>query len=405
MQVEAEQLSPEYDPFSQLCHDDPYPTYAWLRRHAPLYHNPARSFWALSRFDDVQAALRDWQTFSSEQGNDIDPVGTQFGVGNFIDLDPPRHDELRGVVRGRFTPKAVRGLERHVHRLVTRLVARLSQSRSADLVAEFARPLHVELISDLLGIPNRDRPMLTDLFVRTMARTVGKAEIPEVSREASAELRDYLRRALADRRRRPREDLLTQVALAEVNGEFLGEEAVGICFQLFAGVVDTPANFLANALGLLAAHPDQRARLASNPSLIPNAVEELMRYESPEQNVARVTTREVRIHEGVIHEGERVVLILASANRDERRFRDADRLDVVRELPRHVAFGEGIHFCLGAPLARMVGRVALEVFLGAIPDYQLGSAPRRIAKQSSWGFSYLPVEWGSGQARPVLRRG
>jgi cytochrome P450 len=381
--------SPDFDPFSPEAHHDPYPSYRRLRDLAPVHHNRERDIWLISRYDDVQAAARDWATFSSAYGNDIDDTGTLMGTGNLVDHDPPLHDELRDVVRGWYTPKAVASFETTVRSTVRRrLEALLDAPSPADVVGALIWPLHVELALAFLGVAHPPASEWCDVLHRTVTREIGSPRLPDEAVEAAAIVRamvlDSLRTA----------DPGAGTILAEVAQRCSPESAPGLMALLLIAGVDTPSALLGNALHLLAAHPEERRRLVEEPALISPALEEAMRFESPEQSVARVTTRDVQLHGRTIPRGSRVVLLIASANRDERRFPEPDRFLVARPGKRNVAFGEGIHFCLGAAVARLTARVALEEILRLAPDYRLCGTPVRFAKQSSWGFQELSIDFG-----------
>lgn len=383
-----------WDPFAPSIIEDPYPAYRTLRDHSPVYHNEERGFWALSRFDDVQSAARDWRTFSTKAGVDLDETDKEFGEAVFLQYDPPRHDMLRNAVRGPFTPKSIKTLEETVKAKTEELIAPFVERGSADAVEEFAGPLPLRMIIEVLGLPQEDEPMLSETLLSFLVRYPNDPTIPQVALDASSRLRSYLVEKVAEIRKRfdSHNGLLRDIVTAELDGERLSdEECTSLCYFLFVAGVDTVTALIANSLLLLAKHPEQRAMLVDDPTMVPNAIEELVRYESPLHQLARITTRPVELHGRVIPEGERVALLFGSANRDERKFDDPDRLDVTREIKRHLAFGEGIHHCLGAPLARLEGRIALQTFLASIPEYELAGPAERIVKQNQWGLRSLPL--------------
>jgi cytochrome P450 len=381
-----------YDPFSRAAFDDPYPIYQELREHAPLAYNEQRGFWALSRFADVQAALRNREALSNAAGNDIDRTGQMYGKGNFLDSDPPAHGALRGLVHRHFTPASIREWTDSVQETVAELLDTCLERGSTDLAADFAWPVHLRIAGDLFGIPREDLGQIWNWFSRSMRRTVGEPAIPDDAQAANDRLKEYLATLVQDRRDRPRDDLLSVIANSTLDGKRVGEEAVGLTVVLFTSAIDTPSAFLSNAMCLLAGAPAQRALLRADPSLVSAAIEELLRYESPAQNVARLVREPYETHGQVLEPGSWLVLILASANRDERRFPSPDRLDFSRDTPRTLAFGEGIHFCIGAPLARLTARAAVEGILERVDEMELRDGARRIEKQSLWGFWTLPVE-------------
>ena len=383
-----------WDPFDPSIIENPYPAYQALRDHSPIYHNEERGFWALSRFDDVQFAARDWRTFSTKAGTDLDETDKEFGEAVFLQYDPPRHDMLRNVVRDPFAPKSIKALEETVKAKTEELITPFVERGSVDAVTEFAGPLPLRMIIEILGLPQEDEPMLSETLLSFLVRYPNDPTIPQVALDASSRLKYYLAEKVADRRRRPdsHEGLLRSIVTAELEGDRLSdEECTSLCYFLFVAGVDTVTALISNSLLLLAKHPEQRATLVENPAMVPDAIEELVRYESPLHQLARITTRPVELHDRIIPEGERIALLFGSANRDERKFDDPDRLDVTRKIKRHLAFGEGIHHCLGAPLARLEGRIALQTFLASIPQYELAGLPERIVKQNQWGLRRLPL--------------
>ena len=382
-----------YDPFSFSIQADPYPVYRILRERYPLYRNPTRGFWALSRFADVQEASRDWTTFlSGRPGVELDDSGEIFGPGNFLNSDPPTHDHLRNVVRGTFTPKSIARRESEIEGHVDRLIARLVDRGEGDLARDLAWPLPIAMVSQILGFPQSDHELLEGWVHRVNEREPDQARMPRRAWQAAREMRQYFCDQIASRRRVPRLDLLTEITRAEVEGRRLPEAtAAGMCFILYLAGTETTASLVSNSLLLLHEHPDLRRQLAGNPSLLPQAIEEFLRYESPIQNLARTSTRDVTIHDEVIPAGERVLLLFGSANRDEQRYERPEVLEITRDAKRHLAFGEGIHFCLGAPLARLEAQVALRAVLRSIPDYEISGPVQRLRAHTTRGLIGLPV--------------
>lgn len=378
-----------YDPFA--ANEDPYATYRLLRDLAPVYRNETRGIWALSRYDDVLDASRQWKVFSQRPSIDLDDTGAFFQPGNMVDEDPPRHDRLRNAIREEFAPKRVRALEETVRLRVRSFVEGFLERGSVDLADEFARVLPAHVICDLLGFPEGDHGLVRAWFDEMVQRTPGEVEVPESAWAANRAMRGYVADALADRRTRPRADLLTALADAERSGALEPAEAASMPVHLFFAGIQTTSALIARSLLLLAQHPEERRRLVDEPSLIPAAIEEFLRFESPIQWFARTTTREVPLHDEVIPEGARVLLMWGSANRDERRWADGHRLDVTRPPRRHLAFGDGIHHCLGAPLARLEARVALEELLPRIPDYELAGEIVPLYTPGERVLAHLPV--------------
>lgn len=385
----------EFDPFvTPILDDEPYPIYKTLRDESPLYHDERYDLWVLSRFEDVQSAMRDWQTFSQEPGVDIDGHGRALiGAGDILDMDPPRHDELRALVQRTrtFAPKNIQALAPKIKDLVEGFVDTFIDRREADLATEFTYPLPLRMGPELIGFPVEDLPRLDEWHSASMIRNVGDPELPPSAVEGARKVQEYIGELVAERRRRPREDLVSEIVSAELDGQRLADEAVGLVFILFVASIDTTSGLISNSLLHLERHPEQRAMLAGDPALIPNAVEEMLRYDSPVQFNARTATRDVEMYGQRVPKGARVIVLFGSANRDERQFEDPDRLDVTRKIRRHLGFGEGIHHCIGAPLARLESRVALETLLTRIPEYGITAPVERMTKQNLRGLTSLPV--------------
>lgn len=382
----------KFDPYAPETIEDPFPAYRVLRDEFPLYRNDERDFWAVSRAEDVYNVQRDWETFSSTKGMDLDATGTIFGPGNFLNLDPPAHDSMRKLVRGDFSARRIASLEPEVRDKTTELLDSFRERGSADLVSELAAPLPLWMVSHILGIPRGDRPHVGDLIHTVLHREAGVSEIPEAAHAAHSDLRHYFAQLVEERRAAPKDDALSSIAHAELDDEPLSDEMVlGLCLLLFAAGSETVSNFISNALVVLDRHPTARAEMFASPEDLPVAVEELLRFESPVQNLVRHTTRPVELHGAEVPADARILLLTGSANRDERKFGDPDRLDLKRPPKRHLAFGEGVHFCLGAPLARLQGRVVFEELGARLPVYEISGPVKRVGKVNSRGVESLPV--------------
>ena len=379
-----------YDPL--LFYEDPYPIFRRLRDDAPVYHNDERAIWVLSRFADVQAAGRDWGTFSSAEGVDIDY--SHLGPGSFLDADPPRHDELRRILHAEFTPARMRRLEQQIEARVDELLGPLVSAGGGDFAADFALRLPVSVIAGLLGVPAADHADLERWYFGMLEREPGRMEVTAGAARAADEMRAYVLGAVEERLETPRDDLLTTIATAYGEGHLSAEEVDGMSRLLLLAGIHTTASLIANTLVTLEERPDDRAQLAGDPGSIPRAVEELLRYLSPVQAGARVTTCDAELHGTTVPEGDRVLLLWASANRDERRFADPDTLDLRRPPARNLAFGEGIHFCLGSPLARIEARIAFERLFARIGSYHLSGPIERHFTFLERGIARLPIALG-----------
>jgi cytochrome P450 len=377
--------------FDPLVQDEPYSAYRELRASSPVYRNEARGFWALSRFDDVQRAAREWTGFSSAEGVNLDDTLSLTGAGNFIAADPPDHDRLRKVVRGRFTPAGVAAMGTAIRRDVRRALRAAAREGGFDAAEALAWAIPVRTVARLLALPMRDEPLLRRWLRSVIHRDAESDRLPATARAAARELHGYLVAHLAQRREAPGDDLLSDIVAGQARGELDEAELPGLCILLFVAGTETVADFIGNALVALAENPDQRALLAAQPELAGAAVEELLRYESPVQYQVRTATAATDLHGQTIPAGDRVALLWGAANRDERRWDRPDELDIGRAPKRNLAFGEGIHHCLGAPLARLQGRIVLEEVLEAMPQYRLDGPVERIATHNTRGVARLPV--------------
>jgi cytochrome P450 len=399
MESVAEQFN--YDPFSAAVQAEPYPFYRVLRDEHPVYYNEERNFWTLSRFADVQAAARNWQVYSNAQGVELDDTQNfypdNFGPGIVINTDPPAHERIRKVVHRQFTPRIVAGLEGRIRSEVIRLLDELEQQPEPDLAEGFTWRLPVSTISHLLAFPDEDLLYLHGLMYDFEIRQSDPEQeelfdVPDVAREAGAKLAAYIADQIADRRRSPGDDLLSAMVKAEQAGELEHDEPRGLCFILFMAGIDSTACLLSNAFHRFQGRPDDRREMLKDPSIIPAAVEEITRWEAPVTGLARITLSDHAVHGQTIPAGSWVWLSFAAANRDERRFPNPDELDIHREQKRHLGFGEGIHHCIGAPVARLEGRIVFEEFFRRYPDYELAGRAERLHQHTTRGWAHLTAK-------------
>lgn len=382
-----------FDPFSYEHHEDPYPTYRRLRDEAPAYLDPERGFWALSRHDDVRAAIDDWGTFSSRGGITLERR-TENVEPMLIEMDPVRHTELRALVSRAFTPKRVNDLEPAVLELARELSGGFGPGTRVDVIGEFAARLPMAVISVMLGVPRADQDELRSWSDAMLHREEGSAEMTPAGIEGATRLYGYFTDVIATRRETPSEDLVGALVAAQEGDRSLSpSEVLGFCFLLLIAGNETTTKLLGNAIYWLSMFPDQRTRVLADPALVPAAVEETLRYDTSTQALARELTADVELHGVTLPAGRKGLLLFGSANRDERRWADPDRFDLDRNPAGHLAFGHGIHHCLGAPLARLEARVALDVILPKLGDYTVDAgAAERVHSGNVRGFSYLPVE-------------
>jgi len=385
-----------YDPFDASIIDDPYRTYRLLRDEEPVYHAAESDTWVLSRHDDVETALLDHDNYSSVDGVFPRPPGSDF-IESFLPMmvliDPPRHNQLRALVSRAFTPRRIADLNDSIEHLAEDLVGRLDGGvGSADFVADFAGVLPSMVIADLLGVPREDR----DQF-RQWSRMLVQADPTHGQTadalSAMAKMYNYFTDFLADRRRSPRNDLMSALVSAEIDGVRLtDEELLGFCALLLLAGTETTTNLLGNAAVVLAQHPDSRRRLAADLALLGPAIEELLRYDSPVQGLCRTLAHDVTLHNTTMSRGQSVLLLFGSANRDERVFADPDVFDIDRKPEHQVAFGKGVHFCLGAALARMEARISLTALLQRLPNWDVDlQSAQRLRSGPIRGYLSLPI--------------
>ena len=407
----------EYDPFSQEFQADPFPVYRWMRDEAPVFYSEKWNWWALSRFEDVRAAATDPQTFLSYEGIDIDDTAKdQSGPGFLPDIDNPRHDQIRRMIQPQLLPNRIAEREDAVRAVVRGLIDAWRDRGTVDLAQELAWPMPNEVFFDLLGLPaarQEGRAQLERWVHELKDRKPDDARLTPVAKAATAGIQSYFVDLLHERRARPRADLVTHLVTADIDGVPFAEEdfgpaseVLGLMMVLFLGGVESTAGLTGTLFKLLAENPDQRALLRENPALIPDAVEEAIRLATPLQLVGRTTAREVTLHGVTIPAGGRVVLVYGAANRDERRFTDPDRFDVTRGRFRHLGFGEGMHGCLGAPLARLEAKVALEEALPVLGDYTIAGPPERYrTTPNMYVWDHLHLSFPVADARAPPARG
>jgi cytochrome P450 len=388
----------EFNPYAYETHEDPYPVYRRLRDEAPLYRNEDLGFWALSRHADVLAAFKDVERFSNRHGVSVDADAFHDGADatmSFLAMDPPRHTRMRSLVSRGFTPRRVSALEPRVREIAIRHVEGFVERGACDFVADFAGKLPMDVISEMIGVPEEDRATLRKWADLVVHREEGNEGLPASTLEAAARMLDYLVEMLADRRQHRRNDLTGALIEAEIDGDRLTDhEIIGFLFLMSIAGNETTTKLLANAVYWLWRNPSERDKVRADPGLIPRWVEETLRYDNSTQALARLVARDVEIHGQRLREGDKLVLLVGSANRDERVFEDPDRFDILRDTSALVSFGQGNHFCLGAALARLEGRVALEEVQRRFPDFEIDPGGiERVHSVNVRGFAALPVKF------------
>jgi cytochrome P450 len=386
-----------YDPYDFAIDADPYPVWKRLRDEAPLYRNEQYGFYALSRFDDVERCLVDWDTYRSGRGTILEMIKANVDIppGMILFEDPPVHDVHRGILSRVFTPKSMAAIEPLVRDYCARCLDPLIDATSFDFIRDLGALVPMRTIGYLLGIPEADQDALRerlDAHLRLEEGQEAVSGVPDpVELQMFAEYIDW-------RAEHPSDDLMTQLLNAEFDDETgtrrrLSREEVLTYVTLLAGAGNETTTKLIGWTGkVLADHPDQRRRIADDRSLVPQAVEELLRYEAPSPVQARYVVREVGHHGATMPVGSILLLLNGSANRDDRQFPDGDRFDIHRRIGHHLSFGYGLHFCLGAALARLEGRVVLDEVLKRFPEWEVDEARAVRARTSTVrGWESLPV--------------
>ncbi len=392
----------EFDPFDPKFFDDPYPSYKLLRDHAPAYQRPTVEarvwphYWLLTRARDVNAALADWQTFSSARGTLIDTDITLIPP-NIFNMDPPRHDELRAILARVLSPARVASMEEGVRQSAVEIIDAMLDRGGFDAATEYAQLIPTLTMCELMDLPTVDRELFLKWNMDTLA---GNDFTSDAALKAYGEMQDYWTGLVGERRVSGSDDLISLILHNQTEGQELSDEEVGgFCSLLHDASQNTTMNMIANGIIALARFPDQRKKLVDEPGRWSHALDEILRYVSPVQGLARATTRDVEIADETIPAGDQVLLLYGSANHDETVFERPEELDLERDAKGHWTFGHGIHSCLGSAVARLETRVALEVLTERIPEYGIeeGGIVRNQLVPTR-GVGRAPVEFDPKQA-------
>ncbi len=392
-----------YDPYDPGIDADPYPVWKRMRDESPVYYNDRYDFWALSRYHDVNQALLDSQTFSSARGIVVEMIDTTPSDHDepmprpmMIMMDPPRHDRLRKLVSRAFTPRRVGQLEPRTRELCAQMLDPHVGGGTFDYIEECGAKLPGMIIGALMGVPEEDQNELR-IWIDDSMRYDPEHVDPR-TRDAFAKIEEYLQALVAERRTQPRDDMISDLLEVSVElddgttSKLTHEEIMGFTQLLLIAGNETTSRLIGWTGLLLSRYPDQRSLLLDDPGLVPNAVEEILRFEAPSPIQGRMTRRDVTIHGTTIPAFSRVALLNGSADRDERHFDDPDRFDVRRHIDRHLAFGYGVHFCIGAALARLEGRVVLEETLARFPNWSVDEERVELVRTSTVrGPAHLPM--------------
>jgi len=390
----------ELNPFSHVFHENPYPVYRWLRDNEPVYRSPDGWF-ALSRYDDVLEASSQPLLFSSAEGTTLETLVTKNMLPMMIFMDPPLHDTQRQLVSRVFTPRAVGALEPFARQTAASFLDALGEKGGGDFVDEFSAILPLNVIMELLGVPADDRNEVRRNMDATLDRIEEPPYIPDHAIEAMIKATSYWAALVANKRAQPDDGLASRLCEVEVldddgtSARLTDDEVVGFCALIGSAGTETVTKLLANAVVLFQRNPAEWQKVLDDPGRIPAAVEEILRYSPPSQYQGRVLTDDVTLHGVTMPKGARVLLLTGSATRDERAYDDPDRFDIDRPSHLAVGFGHGLHFCVGAALARMESRVGLEEFATRFPDYEVDEAKvERVHQSNVHGFAHVPFATG-----------
>ncbi|MBX7432047.1 cytochrome P450 [Mycobacterium sp. Y57] len=395
-----QQSDVKLDPYDYDFHEDPYPYYRRLREEAPLYRNEELGFWAVSRHQDVLQGFRNSTTLSNKFGVSLDPASRGPHASktmSFLAMDDPDHLRLRTLVSKGFTPRRIRELEPRVTEIAVQHLDTMLEKAGdgpVDYVDEFAGKLPMDVISELMGVPEADRAQVRAWADAVMHRDEGVTDVPPAAVEASINLIVYYQGMVAERRRKPTDDLTSALLEAEIDGDRLtDDEILGFMFLMVIAGNETTTKLLANAAFWGHRNPDQLTPVYDDLDLVPLWVEETLRYDTSSQILARTVSGELALYDTTIPDGDVLLLLPGSAHRDERAFEDPDRFLIGREIgSKLMSFGSGAHFCLGAHLARMEARVALAELFKRIRGYEVDEADAvRVHSSNVRGFAHLPI--------------
>ena len=389
-----------YDPYDFAIDTDPYPIWRRLREERPLYYNERYDFYAVSRFDDVERGLVEWKTYSSAKGTLLEMIKSDMEMppGSIIFEDPPGHNIHRSLLSRVFTPRKMNAIEPKIREFCARSLDPLVGSGGFDFIADLGAQMPMRTIGMLLGIPEQDQEALRDRIDEGLRLEEGT--MPDTAAFRADAQASSFDEYIDWRTQHPSDDLMTELLMAEFEDEsgttrrLTRTEVVNVVNLVAAAGNETTTRLIGWTGKVLSDHPDERRKLVEDRSLVPNAIEELLRYEPPSPTQARYVTEDVEHHGAMVPQGSVILLLNGSGNRDERRFPDGDRFDVNRRIDHHLAFGYGLHFCLGAALARLEGRVALDEVLQRFPSWQLDTDRAVQARTSTVrGWERLPVNF------------
>jgi cytochrome P450 len=391
-----------FDHYDHALQDDPYPTYARMREEAPLYYNEEQDFWVMSRHSDLHKAFRTDDTFSNKMGVSLDPSAwneNAFLVTSFLGMDPPQQTRLRKLVSRGFTPKRVADLEPRITEISARYLDAAIAEGSFDWIGDFAGKFPMDVISEMLGVPTADRDEVRKYADLLVVREDGLRDVPPAGFEAAGWLFSYYAALIADRKANPGDDLVSALIsvsdeAAEDDGRMTDQDLTAFLFLMVVAGNETTTKLLGNAVANISSHPDQREAVFADPSLVEPWIEETLRYEASSQLLARLTIKDFTIGGVTCPAGSKLMFNIGAANHDHEVFENAEEFDIRRdkaELAKHIAFGGGRHFCLGANLARLEARIALEQLVARCSSVEVTGEPKRFYSANVRGYASLPV--------------
>ncbi len=396
--------TPVFDPYSETFFEDPWEVYRWMRDEAPVYHHPELGFYALSRYDDCVEVHRDHRSYSSTRGVTLDQLrSAAFGstverTGSIIMMDPPEHERMRKLVNRAFTARSIAGWEPVALRVICSFLDDLAGAGSFDVVRDLSGPFPIEVISEILGVPEADRQQLRHWADALLEREVGNPFPPDSAMEAAVAFFAYMHDLVVERRAHPGTGMIDDLIAVEVSTDGGGSERLDdldvayFTALLTAAGAETVTKLVGNGVMTFAEHPDQQAALIADPSLVASAVEEVLRWRAPSQYQGRFSVADREFHGVTIPAGNPVLIVTGAANRDPRAYQDPDRFDITRDQPMPISFGHGIHYCIGAHLARLEGRIAFDELYRRWPGLRVDlDGIRYVHMTNVAGPSSVPV--------------
>ena len=388
-----------FDHYDHALQDDPYPTYARMREEAPLYHNEEHDFWVLSRHGDLHKAFRTDDVFSNRMGVSLDPSSWNENahlVTSFLGMDPPEQTRLRKLVSRGFTPKRVADLEPRIAEISASYLDKAITLGEFDWIGDFAGKFPMDVISEMLGVPEADRDEVRAYADLLVVREDGLRDVPPAGFEAAGWLFTYYAALIADRKANPGDDLVTALISAEDEGQRMSDqELTAFLFLMVVAGNETTTKLLGNAVANLSRHPDQHDAVFADPALVEPWIEETLRYEASSQLLGRLTLKDFTIDGVTCPAGSRIMFNIGAANHDHEVFEDAEEFDIRRdrtELAKHIAFGGGRHYCLGANLARLEANIALQQLVSRCSSIEVSGEPKRFYSANVRGYASLPVK-------------